>query len=138
MKHLPKSLFFPAMLALCLAAVSPATVAAGLAPIKVNSALGQPFSAEIEITGLPAEEFEFDLAKGRLASPEAYEDAKLAFPPYLRQLRITTERHSDGRPYLKLVSGAPINEPAMNLLVEFNWRAGRLVQKYSILLDPPK
>jgi len=39
---------------------------------------------------------------------------------------------------LKLSSNAPIAEPAINLLVEFSWRGGRVVQKYSILLDPPK
>jgi pilus assembly protein FimV len=100
--------------------------------------LGQPFSAEIEITGLPADEFEFELAKGRLASPEAYEDARLPFPPLLRQLRISTERRADGKPVLNVVSAVPINEPALTLLVEFNWRSGRLLQKYSILLDPPK
>ncbi len=112
--------------------------AAGLGAIKVNSALGQPFSAEIDITGLPAEDFEFELAKGSLASPEAYEDAKLAFPPLLRQMRVTTEKRADGKPMLRISSNAPINEPALNLLIEFNWRGGRLLQKFSILLDPPK
>ena len=111
---------------------------AGLAAIQVNSALGQPFSAEIEITGLPAEDFEFELAKGSLASVEAYQDAKLAFPPLLRQMRITTEKRADGKPVLRIASNAPINEPALNLLIEFNWRGGRLLQKFSILLDPPK
>lgn len=112
--------------------------AAGLSGINVKSALGQPFSAEIDITGLPTEEFEFELAKGALASPEKYEEAKLIYPPYLRQLRITTERRADGKPFLKLASNAPINEPALNLLIDFNWRGGRILQKYSILLDPPK
>lgn len=112
--------------------------AAGLGAIKVNSALGQPFLAEIDITGLPAEDFEFELAKGSLASAEAYEDAKLAFPPLLRQMRVTTEKRADGKPMLRISSNAPINEPALNLLIEFNWRGGRLLQKFSILLDPPK
>lgn len=112
--------------------------AAGLAAIKVNSALGQPFSAEIEITGLPIDDFEFELAKGSLASAEAYQDANLAFPPLLRQMRITTEKRADGKPILRIVSSAPINEPAINLLLEFNWRSGRLLQKFSVLLDPPK
>ncbi len=120
------------------AALPFAASAAGLGGIKVNSALGQPFAAEIEITGLPQEDFEFELAKGSLASAEAYQDAKLAFPPLLRQMRVTTEKRADGKPILRIVSNAPINEPALNLLIEFNWRGGRLVQKFSILLDPPK
>ncbi|MEO8102422.1 MAG: hypothetical protein ABI790_07845 [Betaproteobacteria bacterium] len=132
-----KKFFLPTVAAACLAG-SMGAVAAGLSQIKVSSALGQPFSAEIDITGLPAEEFEFELAKGVLASPEAYEDAKLIYPPFLRQLRVSTERRADGKPFLRVASNAPINEPAFNLLVDFNWRGGRLLQKYSILLDPPK
>ncbi len=112
--------------------------AAGLSPIKVKSALGQPFAAEIDIIGLPPEDFEFELAKGAIGGPEAYEAAKLVYPTLVRQMRISTERRADGKPVLRIVSNAPINEPAINLLVEFNWRGGRLMQKYSILLDPPK
>ena len=112
--------------------------AAGLSAIKVKSGLGQPFLAEVDIIGLPEEDFEFELAKGSLASPEKYQEAKLVYPGFLRQLRITTEKHSDGKPFLKIASNAPINEPALNLLIEFNWRGGRIMQKYSILLDPPK
>jgi len=138
MKYASKTVFLNAIAAVGCIALSAAAAAAGLAPIKVNSALGQPFSAEIEITGLPEEEFEFELAKGRVASPDAYQDAKLVYPPFVRQLRISTERRADGKPILRVVSSAPINEPALNLLVEFNWRGGRLQQKYSVLLDPPK
>ena len=112
--------------------------AAGLSAIKVKSGLGQPFLAEVDIIGLPEEDFEFELAKGSLASPEKYEEAKIVYPVFLRQLRITTEKRSDGKPFLKIASNAPINEPAINLLIEFNWRGGRIMQKYSILLDPQK
>lgn len=138
MKQLAKTILVQAIAAVWSVALPMTAEAAGLSGIKVNSALGQPFSAEIEITGLPTEDFEFELANGRLASPEDYQNAKLAYPPLLRQLRISTERRADGKPILKVVSHAPINEPALNLLVEFNWRSGRLLQKYSILLDPPK
>lgn len=138
MKLNTKKNLFRLIAAFWCAALPLAADAAGLAPIKVHSALGQPFSAEIEITGLPTDDFEFELAKGSLASAEAYQDAKLAFPPLLRQMRITTEKRADGKPILRLVSNAPINEPAINLLIEFNWRSGRLLQKFSVLLDPPK
>lgn len=138
MNHVEIKHFFRAIAAIGCLALPIVVGAAGLSGIKVSSALGQPFSAEIDITGLPAEEFEFELAKGRLASPEAYEEARIAYLPLLRQLQISTERRANGTPFLKVVSSSPINEPALNLLVEFNWRGGRLLQKYSILLDPPK
>ena len=138
MKHVARNIFLQMIAVVCCSSLPMTAEAAGLAAIKVNSALGQPFSAEIEIIGLPTDEFEFELAKGRLASPEAYEEAKLVYPPFLRQLRISTERRTDGKPILRIVSHTPINEPALNVLVEFNWRGGRLMQKYSVLLDPPK
>lgn len=138
MKQIANTVFIRVFSAISFLALPLAASAAGLAPINVSSALGQPFAAEIEITGLPTEEFEFELAKGRVASPEAYQEARLVYPPLVRQLRISTERRADGKPILKVISNAPINEPALSLLVEFNWRGGRLIQKYSILLDPPK
>ena len=110
--------------------------AVGLGGLKVQSALGQPLSAEIEVTALQADEFARVLA--RIASPEDYQTAKLAYVPLLRQLRINAERRADGRSFLKITSIAPINEPTLDLLVDFNWRGGRLLQKYSVLLDPPK
>ena len=138
MYHIANKSFLRAVVAAGCIALPVWAQAAGLSAINVKSALGQPFSAEIDITGLPTEEFEFELAKGTLASPEKYQEAKLAYPAFIRLIRVTTEKRSDGKPYLKLVSSAPINEPALNLLVDFNWRGGRILQKYSILLDPPK
>ena len=110
--------------------------AAGLGALTVQSALGQPLSAEIEVISLPPEEFARALA--RVASPEEYAAAKLAFTPLLRQVRVATDRRKDGKTVLKVTSFAPINEPTLDLLVDFNWRGGRLLQKYSVLLDPQK
>ena len=60
--------------------------AVGLSDFKVHSALGQPLSAEIEVTALQAEEFDRVLA--RIASPEEYQTANAAYLPVLRQLRV--------------------------------------------------
>ena len=111
------------------------TEAAGLGRIKVESALGQPFSAEIEITALQADEF--PQAQARVANAETYEAAKVVYPSIARQIRVSAERLNDGKPILKLTSNAPINEPLLDLLVEFSWGNGRVMQKYSVLLDLP-
>lgn len=120
----------------CCACLSLAAHAAGLGRLTVQSALGQPLSVEIEVTGLQPDEFLQVLA--RIANAEQYQAAKLAYAPPLRQLRIAAERHVDGRSVLKITSVAPINEPTLDLLVDFNWRGGRLLQKYAVLLDPPR
>ena len=120
----------------CCAWFTVASQAVGLSGIKVESGLGQPLSAQIEVTALEPDEFLRVTA--RIASPEEYETAKLTYMPLLRQLRIAAERGKDGRSILSITSVAPINEPSLELLVDFNWRGGRLLQKYSVLLDPPK
>lgn len=109
--------------------------AAGLGKLSVNSALGQPLSAEIELVSLQPGEFESIAA--RVASPEAYRDSKIEYSPLLRQLRFAVERRSDGKPILKITSSAPISEPFVDVLVEMTWPAGRYLREYPILLDPP-
>jgi pilus assembly protein FimV len=109
--------------------------AAGLAGVTVQSALGQPLEAEIQIVALQPEDF--PLMQARIASPEEYKAAKLTYVPVIRQLRLSAERRGEGAVW-KLTSAAPINEPSLDLLVEFTWPGGKLVQKYSILLDPQK
>ncbi len=115
--------------------VSHTSFAAGLGKLSVNSALGQPLSAEIELVSLQPGEFEALVA--RVASPESYSDAKIDYSPLLRQLRFTAERRADGKPILKITSNSPVNEPFLDVLVEMNWPAGRLLREYPILLDPP-
>ncbi len=109
--------------------------AAGLGKLSISSALGQPLQADIELVSLQPGEFESIVA--RVASPESYGDAKIEYSPLLRQLRFAVERRSDGKPILKITSSAPINEPFLDVLVEMNWPAGRLLREYPLLLDPP-
>ena len=109
--------------------------AAGLGKLTVNSALGQPLSAEIELVSLQPGEFE--ALVGRVASVEAYTDAKIEFSSVLRQLRFATDKRSDGKPILRITSIGPVNEPFLDVLVEMTWPAGRLLREYPILLDPP-
>ena len=125
--------FLSLVIAIC---VPLSSHAVGLGAFKVHSALGQPFAAEIEVNALQPGEFAEVVA--RIASPEQYQTANTMYLPVLRQLRVTAERRADGRSFLNITSVAPINEPTLALLVDFNWRGGRLLQKYTVLLDPPK
>lgn len=110
--------------------------AATLGPIQVKSALGQAFEAEIEVKGLLKDDIL--TAQARMANADEYKAAKSEYVTLVRQIRVTIEPRSDKRTFLVLRSNAPASEPAINLLVEFSWRGGRIVQTYPILLDPPK
>ena len=117
---------------LALAAVANA---AGLGRLTVLSPLGQPLLAEIEIVSLqPGEE---EGLSARLASPEAFEQAGININPALNSLRINLERR-DKRPFLRVTTSQPVNEPFLDILIELSWSSGRLVREYTFLLDPPE
>ncbi|OGA69189.1 MAG: hypothetical protein A3G83_10915 [Betaproteobacteria bacterium RIFCSPLOWO2_12_FULL_68_20] len=108
--------------------------AAGLGRLSVQSALGQPLNAEIELTLQPGEE---EGLIARLPSMSAFTQAGIEFNPALASVRFAIERR-DGRAVLKLTTTQPVNEPFLDLLVELQWATGRLIREYTFLLDPPE
>lgn len=108
---------------------------AGLGKLTVNSALGQILNAEIELVSL--QPGELDNLSARVASPEQFRDARIEYSAALRLLRFSVEKRADGKPYLKVTSIAPVNEPFVDALIEVTWPAGRVQREYPILLDPP-
>ena len=135
MNRPPKTKLVVALGGAFLAFAALAVNAAGLGKLSVNSALGQPLSAEIELVSLQPGEFDAIIA--RVASPESYGESRIEYSPLLRQLRFSTERRANGTPILRILSNAPINEPFLDVLVEMSWPSGRLLREYPILLDPP-
>ncbi|MBV9362573.1 MAG: hypothetical protein JO292_14375 [Betaproteobacteria bacterium] len=109
--------------------------AAGLGRLTVLSPLGQPLLAEIEIVSLqPGEE---EGLTARLASPDAFEAAGIDINPALNSLRINLERR-DKKPFLRVTTAQPVNEPFLDILIELSWSSGKLVREYTFLLDPPE
>lgn len=102
----------------------------------MQSALGQPLRAEVEITSVSRDEAT-NLA-ARLASADAFRQAGLEFGPALQGLRFAVEPRGDSRYVVRISSAQPINEPFVDLLLELNWANGRLVREYTFLLDPPE
>lgn len=111
-------------------------MALALGRIVVQSALGEPLRAEIEVPEISAEEAS-SLRVG-LATPAAFAAAGLQFNQALGGAQLTLERRPDGRAYLRLSSPRPVNEPFVDLMVEANWASGRIVRDYTLLIDPPK
>lgn len=107
--------------------------AAGLGRLQVNSALGQPLRAEIEIVSLqPGEE---DSLQARLATMDAFRQAGIEMSSALVGLQFAIEKRG-GRPVIRLSTSQPVNEPFLDVLVELSWSTGRLVREYTFLLDP--
>ena len=110
--------------------------ALALGRITVQSALGEPLRAEIDIPQINAEEAAS--LKPTLARAESYRAAGLEFNPALTSVQITLQRRADGRSYIRLVSDRAVSEPFLDLILEANWSSGRIVRDYTVLLDPPK
>ena len=109
--------------------------AAGLGKLNVLSALGQPLLAEIELLSLQKDEL--PTLTARIASPDAFQLANITYSTALIGARLSIERRTDGRSYIKVISLRPINEPFLDVLIELSWAQGRLVREYTALIDPP-
>jgi pilus assembly protein FimV len=108
---------------------------AGLGRFTVNSGLGQPLNAEIEIVSLQSGEE--DSLSARLASADAFRQAGIELSSALVGLQFSIDK-SGGRPIIRLRTVQPVNEPFLDILVELQWATGRLVREYTFLLDPPE
>ncbi len=114
---------------------SSAAQALALGRVTVQSALGEPLRAEIDIPEINAEEA--STLKTSVALPEAYRAAGLEYNPALAGVQITLQRRADGRAFLRLSSDRTVSEPFVDLILEASWATGRIVRDYTMLLDPP-
>ncbi len=108
----------------------------GLGDIKLHSALNQPMDADIEL--LSAEPDIIDHLTIELASYETFTKLGVDRPAYLMFLRFALEQKADGTYFVKVTSKKPIREPFIDFVLEVNWRSGRLLREYTVLLDPPQ
>ena len=111
------------------------TLALGLGKLTVDSNLGQPLSAHVELTA--AQKDELDSLSARVADPSVYRDNNVQYPGVLSRARVVIERSANGPPQLKVTTSQAVNDPYLDLIVEVNWATGRVVRNYTFLLDPP-
>ncbi len=109
--------------------------AAGLGKLSVQSALGQPLKAEIELLSVNKDELPGVTA--RLAGNDAFRQARIDRAEALSTLRFTVDQRANGQPIIRVSSSAPIADPFLDMLIEVNWNSGRLLREYTLLLDPP-
>ncbi len=109
--------------------------ALSLGRITVQSALGEPLRAEIEVPEINAEEAASLTAK--IASPQAFASAGLEYNPAMAGLQTSLQRRADGRAYIRLSSDRAINDPFVDMIMEVSWSSGRILRDYTMLFDPP-
>ena len=112
-----------------------AAFALGLGDISLDSALNEPFSAEIPLESVDAAELAE--LKVSLASTDTFERYGLDRPAFLGDFRFAVAENSNGVPVISLSSLQPVSEPFVTLLLDVRWSSGRLLREYTVLLDPP-
>ncbi len=109
--------------------------ALSLGRITVQSALGEPLRAEIEVPAITAEEAAS--LRANVAAPEAFTAAGMDYNPAMTNLQVSLQRRADGSAFIRLSSTRPINDPFVDMILEANWSSGRIVRDYTMLFDPP-
>ena len=107
--------------------------AAGLGDLKVQSFLGQPLRAEVELVSMPGDT-DAPLTV-RVASYDIFQKANIEFNPALLSLRFTTEQRGDKK-VVRISSTQPMNEPFIDMLLEVRTNNNAVVREYVFLLDP--
>jgi hemolysin activation/secretion protein len=105
--------------------------AAGLGQLVVQSHLGEPLRAHIEIVGLqPGEE-----AKVRIAPRAVHTRAGIAYSALLGDWRVMLERR-DGMAVASISGTQPVDLPAIDFIVELTSASGSLMRQYALLPSP--
>lgn len=107
--------------------------AAGLGDLKVQSFLGQPLRAEVELVSMPGDTDAPLTVK--IASYDIFQKANIEFNPALLSLRFTTEQRGDKK-VVRISSTQPMNEPFIDMLLEVRTNNNAVVREYVFLLDP--
>lgn len=118
-----------------LGTLSPDAHALALGRITVQSALGEPLRAEIEIPQITSEEAASLEAK--VAPPDAFRAAGLDYNAAMSNLQVEMRPVTGGKTVLRVSSSRAINEPFVDLILEVTWASGRIVRDYTMLFDPP-
>lgn len=110
-------------------------MALSLGRLTVQSALGEPLRAEIDILDINADEAAS--LRTSIAPPNAFAAAGLEYNAAVSGLQTSLQRRADGRSYIRLSSDRTVNDPFVDLILEVNWASGRIVRDYTMLFDPP-
>jgi pilus assembly protein FimV len=121
--------------AMALGVITTDAQALALGRVTVQSALGEPLRADIDIPEINADEVAS--LRASVASPDAFRAAGLEYSTSLSNVSITLQRRPDGRYFLRLTSDRPVNDPFVDLILETSWSSGRIVRDYTMLFDPP-
>ena len=116
--------------------LSPLSVQAlGFGGIKLKSALNENLNAEVSL--ISATENDIQSLKIKLATDEAFLRAGIARSAFLQKLDFKIKQYPNGDHYIHVTTEESVREPFLDFLLDLNWKNGRMLREYTMLLDPP-
>ena len=109
--------------------------ALALGRLSVQSALGEPLRAEIDIPEINGEEAAS--LRIEVAPAAAFRSSGFEYNPVVSGVQVTLQRRPDGRYFARLVGDRTVNDPFVDIVLQANWTSGRIVRDYTMLFDPP-
>ena len=109
--------------------------ALALGRVNVQSSLGEPLRAEIELPQITAAEA--DSLRVAPATPQVFRAQGREYSPAAHGVQVQLHRRPDGSMVLRLSSNSPINDPFVDLVIDATWNSGHIVRSYTMLFDPP-
>lgn len=109
------------------------TFALELGRLQLQSAIGEPLRAEVEISkSLPDE---LRSLRVQLASPESFRRAGMEFNPALRGVTATVKTTANGVSFIALSGREAVQDNFIDLVIESQWATGNLIKNYAVLLN---
>jgi pilus assembly protein FimV len=130
-------LFKAGVLALALSStfVASQAWALTLGRLTAQSTVGQPLRATLEVPAIsPDQAASLQI---RVASPDRFAAASMVLNSVLNEARFELLPTTNGQTSIRIQTARPVNEPFLDLVLEFRWGGGQLVRTYTLLLDPP-
>jgi len=112
-----------------------AVEALGFGGIKLNSSLNEKLNAEVAL--LSASPNDIQSLTINLATEEAFLRSGIERTALLNKLKFKVKQHANGDYYIHVTTSENVREPFMNFLLEMNWKNGRMLREYTMLIDPP-
>jgi pilus assembly protein FimV len=108
--------------------------AIGLGEMKVESALEQPFRAEVQL--FDVDRHVLSSLRANMAIPETFEHLGIERVAILSLLNFKIENNRQGMPVIIITSKERMTEPYMQMVIDLVWPNGQLYKVYTVLLDP--
>jgi pilus assembly protein FimV len=122
------------VLVAALVAFAQSAMALGLGNVRVESYLGQPLRAKIEL--ITREGDDLGSMTIGLASAEDFALIGASLDAISVPLSFSLEKDGEASSIL-ITSKLSVKDPVMRLIVEVNWTNGRMLREYTLFLDPP-